>query len=341
MAAKYRETDYLYGSARIRALEPRLLSRDKLEHMLESGDAEAILATLPEFGFTLAESSEGGAGMRRENSLLSVLEDGFAELAQIPGGAEFSAFLRIPYDCNNMKALIKCAAREVSPDSMLFETLGRVSATDARLAFEQKRYDAFSPRLAAAIPEAEAAFARTGNPQLVDLILDRACFADMLALAGETEVPYCVELVRMKIDLTNLLTCVRLIRMHLGASASALLADALLEGGSLEPSLWQAGLEQGEAALRERIATTAYGALCDGWEDGTPLYLLEKRADDLRMDESSSCFDNKISLNPCITVTGVLSSCDAFAKKSLFCFATAFSAVTSVIIIMQSTVCLK
>ena len=283
MAAKYRETDYLYGSARVRALEPRLLSREKLEHMLEARSSDEILAMLPEFGFTLVESSEGG-GIRREDSLLSVLEEGFSVLEQMPGGAGLAEFLRVPYDCNNIKALIKCASREVSPDSMLFESLGRVSAADARRAFEDKRYEQFSPRLAAAIPEAESAFARTGNPQTVDLILDRACYADMLALAEEIGVPYGVALVRMKIDLTNLMTCVRLIRMRLGASASALLRDALLEGGLLESSLWEWGLENGEDALRERIGATDYGALCDGWESDTPLYLLEKRADDLRMD---------------------------------------------------------
>ena len=64
MAQKYRDTDYLYGSARVRAMEGRLISRDRIEHMLEARSTEEIVAMLPDLGFTLRYAGEDKTGYR-------------------------------------------------------------------------------------------------------------------------------------------------------------------------------------------------------------------------------------------------------------------------------------
>lgn len=283
MAQKYRDTDYLYGSARVRAMESRLLTREKTEHMLEARSAAEIVAMLPDLGFTLRYAGEDKSGeFLREETLLTVLSEGYRELDRMDGDRGLSDFLRYPYDCNNMKAVIKCAFRGIDPDGMMFDGIGMLSREQVKTAFSEKNYGVFPPEMAKAIPEAEEHFAKTGNPQKVDLILDRACFADMLRAARNTGVAYAQELMETRIDLVNLVSCLRLIRMQTGASAIAFFEEVFLEGGTLTRSFLTESLLEGETALSERLLPTSYSELASLLENGqTPLNVIEKRADDL------------------------------------------------------------
>ena len=214
MAAKYQATDYLYGSARVRALETKLIGRERTERMLEARNAGEILASLEEHGFELIRNERGE--LLREETLMSALVGAFAELDAIAGARAVIEFLRYPTDCNNIKAQIKCFSRGVEARSMMIEGVGTLHVNEIESAFREKDYSRFPANMAKAIPACEEDFAKTKNPQVVDLMLDRACYADMLSSARENGVPYAVRLVEAKIDLQNIVTCLRLLRMSLG-----------------------------------------------------------------------------------------------------------------------------
>lgn len=282
MAAKYRETDYMYASARVRAMEGSLAGSERLAHLCDMRSAEEVLAALGEHGFE--SLSEEGRVLSREEILLGGLRRGYEEIDRM-GGAEVTACLRYPYDCNNIKALIKCFSRNTSPEGLTFDGLGTIPLERIKTAFADKRYGVFPPHMAEAIPEAEREFSATGNPQKVDLILDRACYEDMLGAAEASGVSYARELVAAKIDLTNLLSCVRLIRMKLRAAGEAFLSEVLLTGGVLDRDLLTEALAGGgETMLSERLAYTPYSALCPYLLEDIPLHVLEREADDLRME---------------------------------------------------------
>lgn len=278
MAGRYRESDYLYSSARIRALEGQRIGRDRLERMLEVQSSDEVMAMLADHGFLWS-------GESREECLLTGLSNGFEELERATQGMTSPVrFLRYPYDCNNIKALIKCFARGIVADEMLFESLGTLSAQQVKAAFETKDYHMFPHHMAQAIPKAEESFAQTGNPQKVDLILDRACYADMLEETERSGVSYAVRLVQTKIDLTNLLICLRLIRMDSGVAAEAFLEEALLSGGTLDRTLFTEGLAAGEQSLAERLTYSPYSGFAALLTEGSPLHALEKWSDDFWME---------------------------------------------------------
>ena len=286
MAMKYHATDYMYGSARVRALEGKLVSRERLEHMLEAKSTADVLAMLPDYGFTVVTDRDDGTGEPvREDSLLSVLVNGYEELDTMSEeSASLIRFLRYPYDCNNIKALIKCFSREIEPDGMLFDRLGTVALETLKDAFQDKNYASLPKHMADAAREAEEAFSATGNPQKVDLILDRACFADMLDAAKASGSPFAVRLVEEKIDLTNLITCIRLIRMQGGLAAEAFLEEALLPGGTLDGDLLRSALTAGEEFLAEGLRFTRFSFVSDLLIDHAPLHVLELAAEDCWMD---------------------------------------------------------
>jgi V/A-type H+-transporting ATPase subunit C len=287
---KLQPTEYMYASARIRSLENRLVGRERMEVLLEARTSEEIMDRLAEYGIKPAESADGTAPVgeaisaAREGMLLTILREAFDEVEHAVPDPTLFRYLRYPYDCNNIKAAIKCAIRGIDAGDMLFD-FGTVSADQVEDMIREGNYEALPPALAAAIPEARAAFDRTGDPRRIDTVLDRACYADMAAAAEATGDETLIAWMQVKIDLTNILTTLRILRMGMGSVGEAFLEEALLTGGSLGKKFFTDAYESGEAGLWDALSPTAYYRLARVEGDPRPLYAVEKACDDLYMDK--------------------------------------------------------
>lgn len=286
MALKYKDTDFMYASARVRALENSVISRETTERFLEAKSSSDIIAALPEYGFEIIRKGEDEAEqIAREDTLLSVLATAYSEVSDMCADAPIADFLRYQYDCNNIKAVIKCNSRGVDFGDMLFG-LGTVPTDTIVEAIREKDYSALPTHMSEAIPRALEAFAESSNPQQIDLILDRACFADMLEAAKATGVDYIIELVQTKIDLLNIMTCVRIMGMKLYFAAEPFMREVYLEGGTLGLDFFIAALEHGAQVLFEELEYSRYADLVKQVGHTSPLYLIEKAADDLWMEKA-------------------------------------------------------
>lgn len=284
MAMKYKDTDFIYSSARVRALENSVMSGEKIENLLEAKSSSDIIASLSEFGFDTVYGEEGNPqSLLVEDTLLSVLKKAYDEVSGMCEGLPVVDFLRYPYDCNNIKAVIKCASRGVDPAGMLFD-LGAVPAERVIASVRDKNYSELPANMAAAIPSALDAFAANSNPQQIDLILDRACFKDMLDVAVETGVDYIADLVKAKIDLLNIISCIRISRMKLYFAAEPLMRDAFLEGGYLDVGFFISGLEFGIKKLFEALEYTAYGELKKYADSDSPFFTIEVASDNIWLE---------------------------------------------------------
>lgn len=286
MAVRYRDTDYMYSSARVRALEVRLASSDTLIRMSEAASSADICAMLPELGFELIHTSDDPSSpIAKEATLMSLLVSSYKDIDAMTEDNGIVDFLRYPYDCNNLKALIKCASRGISPERLLSDA-GTVSAVGAKRAYGENDFSEYPAAMRAAATEAQDAFAKTANPQTVDFILDRACYLDMLEAARYTGVPLIDRLVRFKIDLTNIMTCVRIIRLRMGAAAATLLDNALISGGYLDVEIFRKAILGDEAHFGDELRyTDDYYKLAALIGVDESLSAIEKCADDLWMAE--------------------------------------------------------
>ncbi|MGM9683479.1 MAG: V-type ATPase subunit [Eubacteriales bacterium] len=282
MADKYNETEYMYGSARVRALENSLVGAERLYRMADAKSSDEIISSLPDAGFDIIYA-ENGVDVDREATLLSVLSKGYSDISAMLPRPGMLDFLRYPYDCNNIKAVIKCASRGVDPRGMLFDfgTVGTDVLADA-VAGNSK--NALPENMEKAVARATEAFNSTGNPQCVDFIMDRACYADMLAGAKKTGDGYSADVISARIDLTNIITCVRVMRMRMGGRGKSLLSDALLEGGTLTADFFMQAYEGGEEKLCEMLMPSAYSTLGENLGAGLPLGKCERLAEDLWMN---------------------------------------------------------
>ena len=271
--------DYLYESARVRTLESRLPTREQIEAMIAARDLAEMQKLLSNCGVRIVTDAEGR--FLREETLLGMLRDAYGELSEVMARDGAIALWLYPYDCNNVKAAIKAFFRGVDPTSMMFD-FGTVS-TDAVVQMVQGgNFDALPARMCEIAPAAMDAYAKNRNPQTIDLMLDRACFEDMINAARESGDPFALRTVQTKIDLTNLLTVVRILRMgRREETARAFLEEALLSGGTLTHDFLGECFSGGEAYLWKRLYHTPMGKLSEmlAGKDKT-LIEIERCADD-------------------------------------------------------------
>ena len=250
-----KDTDYLSISARVRAMETRLLTRERLERLLDARDNGEALKVLAECGYgelNAADSAE------LERSLSAAREDLFAELeAAVPDGRMLDIF-RVKYDYHNAKVLLKAAV---------------VGQEAQRLLLHGGRYDPQQPEqwgdfFCKAVNEARACLEETKDPQQADLLLDKACFGEMGLLAKECSSDFLQGYVRLAIDAANLRSWVRCARLE---KDYEFLKQVLVEGGNVSVDALLRAREVGEpfrvgplsqaARLADELAKPGAGSL--------------------------------------------------------------------------------
>ncbi len=281
MRRAYDGREYLFGSTRIRVLENRMIGREKLERLLTAGSLERCVQLLSEYGVTVYTDPSTGV-LLRDQMLSERLNAAYRELLADNPDALFLKLWFYPYDCNNIKAVIKCRRRGVPPDDLLFDC-GLIPQDVLLQAVETHDFSALPEHFAVPALEAADALSATGNPQIVDLILDSACYAAMLSAAKASGVEAAVRLVSAKIDLINVTVCLRLLRRAGGASEAgeAMLRDSYLAGGAYSLEELAELYHMGEDALWEKLQRGTLGKFAEGaMASGRSLGEIETAADD-------------------------------------------------------------
>lgn len=285
MAKKIKDTDYLGLSARVRAMETNLLTRERMERLLEARSNEEAGKLLQECGYPELDPSRPE---EMDAALFQVRRDTLEDLADSAPDRRFIDVFRLPYDYHNAKALLKAAAQGTDPASMLLD-LGRVPVEELRAAVRDGDLDSLPGKLGRAWAEAKEVLETTRDPQLSDIILDNWSFKDLSALADETGSAFLKGYVRVRVDAANLRSLLRTLRMGKG---SDFLKLALFQGGEVDPedvlrvsAASGAGLDAvyGPTALREAAECGA-----EALKNGAPLTEFERLCDDAVSDYLSS-----------------------------------------------------
>ena len=219
----YRKEDYVCLSAMLRAREPGMLSKEKATRLIDTEDFDSAAKMLAGLGF--ADMSDMSAGeidaylSERTGTILKEIEN------LCPDKNVVNIF-RIKYDYHNAKTLTKSVSKQENADHV-YSSCGRFGADELKSALTEGHSD-LPEVLYKAINEANSTLARTGNPQLSDFELDRAYFAELKEAADKTGSDYVKGYVELLIDMTNLRTAVRSVRMGKDAE---FMRTALIPGG--------------------------------------------------------------------------------------------------------------
>lgn len=271
-----KDTEYMYASAKIRAAEGKDTARARMDRLVECRSVPALLAAVVDLGFL----EEGDAPDTLKDALRHALDHAVALVQNAVPEPEIYHFLLYKYDCSNLKVALKASI--LGKDySELYFCCGTfpVDGLTERLAEED--FTGIPAHMAEAYVEARDTYAKTGEVRVIDLTLDRACFADIADNVEKYSVPLFVRYAAARADLTNLQTAQRLAAGHaVPETASALMKRAYVPGGTLPLALFFAE----DGSVRD------YEALADVLEDDALRALLTKVLSDRKPPDGA--FDN-------------------------------------------------
>ena len=274
--------DYLYISSLLRAREPRMLSREKAERMLDAPNFEDAAKMLTDSGY---EDMSQMTVKQIETALSDRRAAVFHELETlIPNTAALDLF-RLKYDYHNAKVLVKSEAMHRN-DASLLSSSGRVATETVQKRFQEDRLRDLPGELGSAAEEARNLLARSANPQLSDFLLDKAYFREMNALADELDSDFARGYVALLADSTNLRSAVRILRM---GKDIGYLQEALVAGGSVsEERLTQGISGEGLASVFAGTALTKAAQLGTEAVSGGTLTAFELACDNAVADYLSN-----------------------------------------------------
>ena len=286
---KNEDIDYLYASALFKSLEVKNITRDKFEKMIEAKSIGDAVLTLAECGYgdgninninNIDNIDNGGTDY--EYLFVSEQKKIYDLVFDIIPEKSIVNFFKYQNDCHNIKSILKSEFAEKSEniDGLLLDT-GIVEAETAKRVVRDRTFEKYPVNMAEAAKAAIENYSRNKDPMTIDIILDKACFADMLEAAKESKCPFLVVLARKKADLANIMLTIRIIRMK---NTLELLRRALISGGNLEEGFFINLFDAQESKLFDALKYTEYSRISETvsyYVQTIPLSELEKICDEV------------------------------------------------------------
>lgn len=223
---KVRDSEYLFLSTMLKSREAKMPGKDKLGRILDAADYAESARLAGECGYPDLSGLDA-EGLNA--ALASFRSETLGEIEKaVPEKCIVEAF-RLKYDYHNAKVMVKSRAANVDGEKLLSDS-GRVSKAKLMAAFNDDDTADLPEKFAQAMEKAESIMARTSNPQLVDINLDRSYFEELLEVAGQESSGFLLRYAKVLIDSANLRTFVRVTRMGKDAE---FLRSTLIPGGNV------------------------------------------------------------------------------------------------------------
>lgn len=269
-----KDTDYLGISARIRAMENRLLTAERMDRMIEARDTEEAMKVLTECGYPECGSLD--------ETLAQARAQVFKDMASAVPDPRLTEIFQLKYDYHNLKTILKSEAMEADPERLLLPG-GRYPAAKLLEDYRRDNLRDCSDPFRKAAEQAQKVLAEEKDPQKSDLVLDKACYREMADLADALDSVYLKGYVKLSVDIANLRTAVRVSRM---GREGDFLRQVLLPGGSVSEQALTAvrGESLGEVFQSGPLAEAAALGAKLAVPGGAPLTAFEKACDDALTD---------------------------------------------------------
>ena len=221
-------SDYIFPCVVIRSREVDLLSREELLRLLDLKSVQDIMNVLADHGY--------GDGKELENprDFEKVLSENMKETydtiySTIPDEKELS-FFKYPNDYHNLKVLLKAEFLKSDASHLLIDS-GTIPADKLQDMLRRRDFSLMTVEMRQAVDEAIELFAKSRDPQEIDLRLDKACYKDMLTDAEESGNQFLQEYVKKLIDSLNIDAFARLKEI---GKPRAFFRRVFLDGGNLD-----------------------------------------------------------------------------------------------------------
>ena len=217
--------DYGQSVVTIRVLEKRLLTKNRIERMIESETCEEVLKLLSETEYS-QDMTDIQNSRDYEKILKRETERVFSLVRNMSKNKEVVDILSLKYDYHNLKVLIKSKVFEKDNTNLLMNA-GTIDITKFKTKSETQSLD-----LPEEILEAIAEIKKEENltPQKIDIIVEKYYFKNLVNLSKKIDVKVITDYVKGLIDFQNIITLFRVQKQNRDAK---FLDSVIFEGGTI------------------------------------------------------------------------------------------------------------
>lgn len=274
-----KDIDYIFLSTRVKAMERGLLTKERIDRMLDAHTTEEAAKVLTECGYS--EMDEVTAS-ELERVLAEQQQKVMADLSSGAPDKNIVDIFKLRYDYHNAKVLVKSEALGVQQDRLL-QGGGRYDPETLAADYRREDMHACSDLFRRGVSRAREVLGSTGDPQQADFILDRAYFEELSAMAEATGSKFLRDYAALSIDVANLRSCVRASRLNKGPD---FLSQVLVPGGTVSVRSLSAarGEELGNLFHLGSLAEAAAEGAAKSAPGSGPLTEFERLCDNAVMD---------------------------------------------------------
>ena len=197
------KTQYTYAVARIRALEASLFSSSTIEQLLACKDEAACLRFLQEKGWGGTDTPQSADAIFTKER-----EKIWDNIRGMRVDMDVFAVLSYPNMFHNLKAAIKAVYTGKENLPVFYED-GLISKNDLLRILKDRDYGALPKMMRAAAKEAMETLMHSGDGQLCDVIIDRACMDAILEAGRSTNDSVIRDYAESTVAVTNIKVAVR------------------------------------------------------------------------------------------------------------------------------------
>ena len=274
--------DYGQSVVTIRILEKRLLTRNRLERMIEAQTPEEVLKLLGETEYSQDMADIHGS-QDYEIILKRETERVFSIVRNMIKNTGIVDVLSVKYDYHNLKVLLKSKITGKDFSSLLMQA-GTIDASKFKVKFETQSND-LPQEIMEAIDEVQKDFEENHNPQRIDIIVDKHYFRNLSRLAKEIDVKVITDYVEGLIDFQNMIT---LFRVQKQKRDARFLETVIFEGGTISKNKIVASINDNTDTIlnkfkKEKLGTYLVKGL-EAFSETKRLSELEKISDNYLME---------------------------------------------------------
>lgn len=233
----HNSTDHLFASAYLKSKEKYLLSKERVEKMLGSKTPDDALRVLSELNYGSDSGAITVAGL--ETLLSRELERTYRMVTSLAPEQEYFAVFMYPNDYHNIKVLLKAEFLETSAGELLIDA-GSIPLEQLVTLVQNRDYFSMRREMSHGIQYAIDSYSTVYDPQVIDLILDKACYKDILNALSGVEDEFITGYFALKIDSINLKSFVRTKAMN---KSRDFFSSAFIDGGSIPVKVFTGGYE--------------------------------------------------------------------------------------------------
>jgi len=240
--------------ARLRVLETRLLTKVKIERMIDSPSADDVIKILQENEYAI---SMGNVKRVEDYNILlkEELKRVYSLMYEISPDPNIVDIMSLKYDYHNIKVMLKGKGIDKELSYMLVP-VGSVDIEKLKFYIKTQEYKELNPKMRESILQAEKVYQELKDPQKIDIIIDQYMYEDMLIKAKETKIDFIIDYVKRSVDFSNIKSIIRLKKQQKGES---FLKEVILRGGDIASDILLRAFSEPIENMAAKFTSSKYG----------------------------------------------------------------------------------